>query len=354
MKYQSKAIATDQIEVIAPNLKRRLSGVTATIVRLVPILSKQIKIVATGPGLPVSMPHISLWRLPFLPSKMRKVWHARRNSEMLLGLLLKKICRRNLALLFTSASQRKHTRFTKFLISNMDAIIATSQKTAGYLERPATVIHHGIDTHSFAPARNIDALRKKLGLPIGLLIGCYGRIRHQKGTDLFVDALLDLLPRHPDFHGIVMGRATKAHTDFLIELQSKTARAGLSDRLDFLPEVGVDQVADWYKVLDLFVAPQRWEGFGLTPLEAMACGVPVVASRVGAFEEQILENETGLIVERDDATAICCAIEAITKDRESLATKGVAARTNVDKNFRIEDEATEIISVYRSLLMSRG
>ncbi len=345
---------TDQIQVIAPNLKRRLSGVTATVARLVPIQAKHIDIVATGPGLPDSVPHISLWRLPYLPRAMRRVWHARRNTEMLLGLFLKRICRRNFALLFTSASQRKHTRFTKWLIANLDAVIATSQHSAVYLDCPATVILHGIDAHSFTPTRNKASLRKKLGLPGGLLIGCYGRIRHQKGTDIFVDALIELLPQHPDFHGIIMGRATKDHRKFLNELQTRITQAGLSNRLIFLPEVGVDQMPVWYQLLDLYVAPQRWEGFGLTPLEAMACGVPVVAGRVGAFEEQILQGKTGVIVDKLDVAGFCRAIETITKDRQALARKGSAARKHVEKDFRIEDEAAAIIDVYRSLLRSEG
>lgn len=342
--------AANKIEVITPNLKRRLSGVTATIVRLVPIQASQIEIVATGPGLPDSLPHISLWRLPFLPKGKRRVWHARRNTEMLLGLVLRNICRRNLSLLFTSASQRHHSTYTKRLISKMDAVIATSQKTASYLERPSTVIHHGINTSSFKPTEDRNALRKELGLPDGLLIGCFGRIRHQKGTDLFVDTLIDLLPLHPDFCGVVMGRATKEHAEFLKGLQDKVAEAGLLDRLKFLPEVNVEQMAKWYQVLDLFVAPQRWEGFGLTPLESMACGVPVVASDVGAFEEQILPGETGVVVEKDNLEAMKDAIEAITKDRAKLGEMGRAARKHVVQNFKIEVEAAAITGIYRSLL----
>ena len=109
-------------------------------------------------------------------------------------------------------------------------------------------------------------MRARLGLPDGLLLGCYGRIRHQKGTDAFVDAMIDLCGRFEDVHGIVMGRATEKHTTFLAELKDKVAKAGLSDRILFMPEVTVDQIAEWYQVLDLFIAPQRWEGFGLTPL----------------------------------------------------------------------------------------
>ena len=58
--------------------------VTTTVLRLVPVQAREIGIVATGPGLPPEVPHVSLWRVPFLPRRTR-VWHARRNNEMVLG-----------------------------------------------------------------------------------------------------------------------------------------------------------------------------------------------------------------------------------------------------------------------------
>ena len=78
------------------------------------------------------------------------------------------------------------------------------------------------------------------------------------------------------------------------------ARAGLQDRILFLPEVPVEEMPRWYQALDLLVAPQRWEGFGLTPLEAMACGVPVIATTVGAFDELVVEGETGRLIPPGD------------------------------------------------------
>ena len=184
------------IEVIAPNLKKRLSGVTATIARLVPLQAGMIGIAATGPGLPAHVPQIPLSRLFLMPRTRSRVWHARRNTEMLLGLILKHVFRRKLKLLFTSASQRRHSLYTKFLIGQMDGVIATSQKTAAYLERKAEVILHGIDTDGFSPPGDRAALRRELSLPEDhVIMGCYGRIRAQKGTDAFVDAALALADR---------------------------------------------------------------------------------------------------------------------------------------------------------------
>ncbi|WP_114287701.1 glycosyltransferase family 4 protein [Candidatus Halocynthiibacter alkanivorans] len=342
-------IPTGSIEVIAPNLKRRLSGVTSTIVRLVPIQAEQMGVVATGPGLPDYLPHIALWKLPFL-SRRTRVWHARRNVEMLLGLVLKNLFRSKLKLLFTSASQRQHSGYTKWLISRMDAVIATSHKTQSYLECDATVSHHGINTDDFQPAGDRTALRQKLGLPDDVLIGCYGRIRHQKGTDAFVDAMIRILPDLPGHTALVMGRATEKHTAFLDGLKKRVAAEGLAERILFLPEVPVHQVAAWYQVLDLFVAPQRWEGFGLTPLEAMACGVPCVATRVGAFEELLADGAVGTLVARDDVAALAEASMAWLADPERMVAGASAARAHVLAHFRIEGEAERLIAIYRDLL----
>ncbi len=336
--------------VIAPNLKRRLSGVTATIARLVPLQAQQIDIAATGPGLPADIPHIPLGRLPFLPRRTLRVWHARRNTEMLLGLILRNVFRLKLKLLFTSASQRAHTGYTKWLIDKMDAIVATSRKTAGYLERDAQVIMHGINLDDFTPPEDKATLRAQLGLPDGLLLGCYGRIRHQKGTDAFVDAMIDLCARSKDVSGIVMGRATEKHTGFLAEQKDKVAKAGLSDRILFMPEVTVDQIAEWYQVLDLFIAPQRWEGFGLTPLEAMACGVPVVATDVGAFSEIVTDPSLGRVVPPGDIPALANAAAEMLEDRDSLSQAGQAARRHVEQNFDIQGEAQTLVALYKRLL----
>jgi mannosyltransferase len=339
------------IDVIAPNFKRRLSGVTATVVRLVPVQARDIAIVATGPVLPAHVPQISLLSLLTLPRKHRRVWHARRNVEMLGGLGLKYLLGKRFKLMFTSASQRKQSGLTRWLIRRMDAVVATSDKTAAYLEVPATVIMHGIDTDTFAPAQDRTALRARMGLPTtGPLIGCYGRIRAQKGTDAFVHAMIDVLGKHPDATAIVMGRAVGEDDAYLNKLKQAVKEAGLADRILFKPEVPTDAMADWYAALDLYVAPQRWEGFGLTPIEAMATGCPVVATRVGAFEQLIVEGVTGSLVDADDIPSLARATDAALTNTARLSEWRTAARAHVLESFSIESEAQSLIALYRKLL----
>ena len=300
----------EEIEVIAPNLKWRLSGVTATIARLLPVQARSIGIAATGPGLPAHVPSVPLRSVVRMSGRKRRVWHARRNTEMLLGLILRYVLGKRLKLVFTSASQRIHTSYTRLLISGMDAVVATSRRSGSYLRRPARVILHGIDSGEFRPCEDRRALRRALDLPEGMLIGCYGRIRRQKGTDVFVDAMLEVLPRHSDVTALVMGRVTEKHILFQRELREKVGWAGLDGRILFLPEAPVDDMPRWYQVLDLFVAPQRREGFGLTPLEAMACGVPVIATTAGAFDELVVEGTTGRLIPPGDARRMRAAVDA--------------------------------------------
>lgn len=346
-----------EIEVIVPNFKRRLSGVTATIARLVPIQAERIPLATLGPGLPDGFPGLSFAELVLMPRRRAdggpRVWHARRNTEMIGGLVAKYLLRKHLKLVFTSASQRKQTWLTRWLIRRMDAVIATSERTAAFLQRPSTVILHGIDVERFVPVTKTerDALRRDLGLPeAGRLVACYGRIRAQKGTDVFVDAMLKVLPERPGVTALVMGRATEKHRAFERDLRARVASVGLSGRILFLPEVPVDGMAAWYQVLDLFVAPQRWEGFGLTPLEAMSCGVPVVATTVGAFPEIVADDATGDLVPPGDVDAMARAVARLLDDHSRLAGYSEAARVRMLEAFRIEAEAAAINAVYHRLL----
>jgi len=347
LRYQ-RGMQHPDPDVIAPNLKRRLSGVTATVVRLIPVQARQIGIVTTGPGLPADLPHLPLWRVALLSRRRWRVWHARRNTEMVLGLVLRHVMRRRFRLLFTSAAQRHHKPLTRWLIGRMDAVIATSPKAAGYLRRPATVILHGVDTTVFTPADKA-ALRRDLGLPDGVLIGCFGRIRAQKGVDLLVEAALALLPARPDVGVIFTGRITPDNAAFHADLAARIAAAGLTGRIRFLGELPWAQVVRHYQALDLFCAPARWEGFGLTPLEAMACGVPVVVSDVGAFA-QLVTPAVGTLVPPGDQAALTAALGAWIDDPARRAAGAAAARAHVLAHHRIEDEAQAICDLYRGLL----
>ncbi len=350
---QSRPDPSD-ITVVAPNFKRRLSGVTSTIVQLVPLQARSIGIATLGPGLPDNLPRLrwrdllKLWRRP--KGRPFRIWHARRNPEMLAGVVLRDGLRMPLRLLFTSAAQRHHPAWTRFLISRMDAVVATSERSRAFLKVPARVVMHGIDCERFRPDGPLPSGPLAERLAGRRIVGCSGRIRHQKGTDLFVEAMIALLPDHPDWSAVITGRATSEHEAFAAGLKRRIEDAGLGDRILFAGEV--DDIAAWFRRFDLYVAPPRNEGFGLTPLEAMASATPVVASDAGAFAELIVEGVTGRVVPTGDAAALATAIEPYLSDDAMRRASGTAGLHHVRQNFPLEREVEELRAVYEALWSS--
>ncbi|MBL8577064.1 MAG: glycosyltransferase family 4 protein [Mesorhizobium sp.] len=340
-----------RIEVVAPNLKFRLSGVTSTIIQLVPVQARTIGIATLGPGLPDGLPKMRWWQVPGLlrkPASGRKrIWHARRNTEMVAGLFLRSILRAPLHLLFTSAAQRKHKPFTKWLIRRMEAVIATSARSGSYLEVPHQVVMHGVDLDVFHPPASAEDDFTASGLPGRFAIGCFGRIREQKGTDLFVDAMIELLPGYPEWTAVITGRVTAENLPFAKTLKERVEAAGLSDRILFLGEV--PDVKVWFRRVSLYVAPSRNEGFGLTPLEAMASRTAVVASDAGAYAEMIVPGETGAVVPAGDGARLTAVIQPYLADPKLAEAHGLNALAHVRKNFPLAREAEAIARVYDRL-----
>ncbi|MCF1463799.1 glycosyltransferase family 4 protein [Agrobacterium vitis] len=341
------------ILVVAPHFKRRLSGVTSTVVQLIPQQRRRGLAIATlGPGLPETMPALTFAQMPALWKKPRgashRVWHARRNLEMLAGVVLRDVLRMPLKLLFTSAAQRHHSRYTRWLISKMDAVVATSARSGSFLQVPHSVIRHGIDTELFHPPQSAEDRIAATNLPGDYLIGCFGRVRHQKGTDLFVKAMIELLPRYPGWTAVVSGRVTPEHKSFAEGLKAQIAAAGLTERIVFLGEV--EDIKPWYRRLTLYVAPSRNEGFGLTPLEAMASETVVVASDAGAYAELIAEGATGAVVAADAYAPLRDAIEPYLADPGRACLHGKAAVAHVRENFALAREAAGLEAVYSRLL----
>src|ERR1700737_164799 len=161
------------LQLIVPNLHRRYSGVTATNRMVAPKLAKMFRAAWLGPDAPDGIARIDI--ADFLKLWRRRnslIWHARRNNEMIVGVVLRSLGW-PLRLVFTSAAQRHHTWITRWLIRRMDAIIATNDVSASFLKREATVIPHGVDTDTYAPPANRAAAFAEAGLPGRHAIRCF-------------------------------------------------------------------------------------------------------------------------------------------------------------------------------------
>jgi mannosyltransferase len=343
-------ISAADLQLIVPNLHRRYSGVTATNRMVAPKLAQLFRAAWLGPDAPAGIARMSaadllkLWR-----RGTPLIWHARRNNEMIAGVVLRSLGW-PLKLLFTSAAQRHHTWITRWLIRRMDAIIATSDPSASFLKRKATVIPHGVDTDTYAPPPDRAAAFALTGLPGRFAIGCFGRVRAQKGSDVFVDAMCALLPRYPDFTAVVVGAVTPEQQGFADDLKKRIGAAGLRSRIVMTGELPIEEVQHWYQRLTIYAFTSRNEGFGLTLIEAMSAGAALVASRAGAAELVVEDGVTGVLTPPGDVDALVRAIEPLMRDPASAAAMGERGRARVLERFSLDAEANRIAEVYRGLV----
>jgi mannosyltransferase len=337
------------LQLIVPNLHRRYSGVTATNRMVAPRLAKRLRAAWLGSDAPDGIARMGAADL--LKCRRRSeplIWHARRNDEMVAGVLLKALGW-PLKLVFTSAAQRHHRWLTRWLIRRMDAIIATSELSASFLKRKATVIPHGVDTDRYAPPADRAAAFAAAGLPGRYAIGCFGRVRAQKGTDVFVDAMCRLLPRYPDFSAVVVGAITMDQTAFANDLKKRIEAAGLSSRIVMTGELPIEELPRWYERLTIYAFTSRNEGFGLTLLEAMSSGAALVASRAGAAELVVEDGVTGVLTPPGDVDALVAALEPLLRGPAAAVAMGERARARVMAEFSLDAEASRIAEVYRTL-----
>ncbi len=342
--------SVDDLQLIVPNLHRRYSGVTATNRMVAPRLAKLFRAAWLGPEAPDGIARIGVADLLRSWRRSRPlIWHARRNNEMIIGVVLRSLGW-PLKLVFTSAAQRHHSWITRWLIRRMDAIIATSDLSARYLKRAATVIPHGVDTDRYAPPADRAAAFALAGLPGRYAIGCFGRVRVQKGTDVFVAAMCRLLPRYPDFTAVIVGAVAPEQAGFAAGLQQRIDAAALRSRIVMTGELPVEAVQDWFRRLTIYAFTSRNEGFGLTLIEAMSVGAALVAARAGAAELVVEDGVTGVLTPPGDVDALVAALEPLMRDPEACAAMGRRARARVVERFSLDAEAARIADVYRALI----
>jgi len=336
------------------NMHRNFTGVSATAAAVTHQQLARYDVHLVGralPGCPEPVSFKQALRLSRKPPPGLKfhIWHVRRNPEMWAGIFARDILRLPVKLVFTSAAQRRHSLVPRFLISRMDAVIATTPEAAAFVPESRAVVPHGVDIDRFQPAMPRSDAWARTGYPGTAGIAAIGRIREEKGTDRFVAAMISALPHLPGYTALVLGKAAPEHAQFLAKLQAQVAAAGLSERILFPGEIDAARMPDLVSGLSLLVALPRYEGYGVTPLEAMACGVPFVASDTGWFGEFSGGGAAGIVVPGGDAEAAAQQIIAMLKDTLRYQTMAQNARSRAAEHFSASAEADAINAVYEDL-----
>jgi mannosyltransferase len=292
-------------------------------------------------------------RSPLADGRAR-VFHARRNDEMIQALLLKRVFGADLRIVFTSTAQRHHSGLTNWLMKRMNGLLSTCEAAAAYMKHsPDRIVPHGVDTQRYHPAPDRSAAWNALGLPGERGIGIFGRVRHQKGVDVLVEAVLPLLREYPEFTVVVVGEVTPRARAFAEGLESLVGDAGMSDRVVFLGKQPFERIPELFRAMSIVTALSRNEGFGLTVLEAMSSGVPVVASEAGAWPEIVENGVDGWLVPVGDVIATRDRLRTLMAEPEALDAMGARGRAKVVAGFTVEREARELCEYYEELAGAR-
>ncbi|HEX6608275.1 MAG TPA: glycosyltransferase [Chloroflexia bacterium] len=193
-----------------------------------------------------------------------------------------------------------------------------------------TVIPCGVDTRLFRP-RDQHAARQRLNLPGGRLLLFVGRIERLKGIDTLLEAasLLAARPGYDDLRVLIVGGDLESNGDNpeLRRVQRLAEELCINDRVDFLGSQPQTELPHFYAAADLTIMPSHYESFGMVALESMACGTPVVASRVGGLARLVKDGETGILVPEEEPTALAMQIHATLQhdcEREAMGAQAAA------------------------------
>ncbi|MCC7430932.1 glycosyltransferase [bacterium] len=219
-------------------------------------------------------------------------------------------------------------RFNKYALKNAQGITCNSEFLAketeklGIPKEKIRVVNTGIDKTIFFPQSKTET-RKLLNLPQNKKIVLFaGHLIPIKGIDVLLNAWKIFLEKEPDSQLVLCG-----NSELLGDYRKLTKGLEISKNVMFRPSIAHSEMRNWFGACDVFVLPSRNEGFPAVLMEAMSCGRPVVASKVGGIPEIVSSDEVGILVEPENIAELVKALQnAFTKNWDAQKISEAASR----------------------------
>jgi len=238
------------------------------------------------------------------------------------------------------------------VIACADRIIATStheknQMVRFYGAQPdrIEVIPCGVDLTLFRPIDKNEA-RQKLGLSNGKIVLFVGRIEPLKGIDILLNAVASLEDKD-DLRVLIIG-GDSGDSEEVARLSWLATDLGIGEKVAFVGAIEHERLPLFYSAANICVVPSYYESFGLVALESLACGTPVVASRVGGLPSIIRDGETGYLIPWHCPEPFTEQLELLLANESLARSFGIAGRASVE-NFSWSTVAEQVAEVYETL-----
>lgn len=297
----------------------------------------------------------------FIRTENAQVVHTFFETANLWGALVAKLAggpvvvssRRDLGIL----RSRKHRIAYRVIHRLFDSVVAVSEpvrkaciEEEGVAPDKVVTIHNGVELGKRVNTGERAHLRRTLSLDgASHVITSVGHIRRFKGFDVMVRAAAQVCREFPKAVFVIVGAFYDP--EYINELKSAARALGISDNIRFAG--AMEDVAPALGASDAFCLLSRSEGFSNALIEAMASGLPVVATRVGGAEETILDGLNGFLVDLEDADSAAARILTLLKNPTLSAQMGAAARQTVQSKFTAEIVANALADHYEHLLMRK-
>ena len=226
------------------------------------------------------------------------------------------------------------------------------QELYGFTSEDITVISPGVDIHTFCPLEGSET-RMDTGLPERYIL-CLSRIDSNKGHDLLLNAFSLVCQSVPDIHLVIGGGSTSkagpTELEVLANMKRIIVEKDVESRVHITGYIPDEHLVATYRQAEMFVLPSLFEPFGMTALEAMACGRPVVASRLGGIREVVTSGESGLLVDPANADEFSSAMIRLLNDEQLSWRIGKQGRHIVRERYCWEAIAARHVEFYEKYL----
>ncbi len=241
------------------------------------------------------------------------------------------------------------------ILKKADAIICEDNNlksllvSRGFNPEKIFLISNGIDLKLFQP-RDSAETKKNLGLDSEQnIILSTGSLNKTKNHSLLIDAFAELTASNESWHLYIIGEGEER-----LNLEKQIIESEISKKVKLLGIKNHNSLSQWLNAADIFVLPSQNEGTPNALLEAMACGLPVIASKVGGVPELIQNNIEGLLFDRNSKEELVEKLNRLIQDKELQNTLGMAAAKKVNSHYNSwEKQAEKLLSIYQRILSSQ-
>ncbi len=251
------------------------------------------------------------------------------------------------AWLFTT-KRAAHRLLYRIGAHRVDGVIVVSEDTKASFDATAgrtnkvVVVCNAVDVDRYPVEVDRGALRRELGIEPGRrVITSVGTFKRQKGHRYLIEAMADVASDLPDLHLLLVGDG-----ELRSAIEAEVRERGLGDRVSFLgTRRDVDEIL---AASDVFVLASLWEGLPLALVEAMASGLPVIATEVSGTRQVVVDGTSGLLVPPGDPASLASAIHWVEADPEAAARLASEGRARVTAMFTAEAQAERLATLFRN------